>query len=199
MPLRSTLINPGSCCTKFHTWNSLQISTFPRQDVLINLIIFIQCYHEVATAWSFRWNVWRISRVPFTINHNHLENFIFFHVPIITTQHLLTKITTGHRSPTAKVLNVVRKLIPDVRNTHRSFFSKLVWSCDVGQFSVLVSQWVFFSRTETKPSTLFKNSDRQSFMNAKAKVLIFILGSLIISKDCQLFNHVLFIFFEILH
>lgn len=188
MPLRSTLINPGSCCTEFRTWKpvaDIHVSPTTCPNKPDHLLII----HPVPPRGSqFKWNVWRNSRVPFAINCNHLENSFIFQMPVIT-QHLLTKLTTGHRSPTAKVLNVVRKLIPDVRNTF-FFFYKFLWSRDVSQHSVLVSLWVFFSRAETKPSSLFKNSDQQSFVNAKVMVRILILGSLILSRDYQQSNNV---------
>lgn len=149
MPLRSTLINPGSCCTEFRTWKpvaDIHVSPTTCPNKPDHLLII----HPVPPRGSqFKWNVWRNSRVPFAINCNHLENSFIFQMPV-TAQHLLTKLTTGQRSPTAKVLNVVRKLIPDVRNTF-FFFYKFLWSRDVSQHSVLVSLWVFFSRAETKP------------------------------------------------
>lgn len=185
MPLRSTLINPGSCCTEFRTWKpvaDIHVSPTTCPNKPDHLLII----HPVPPRGShLKWNVWRNSRVPFAINCNHLENSFIFQMPVIT-QHLLTKLTTGHRSPTAKVLNVVRKLIPDVRNT-LFFFNKFLWSRDVSQHSVL---WVFFSWTDTKPSSLFKNSDQQSFVNAKVMVRILILCSLIISRDYQQSNNV---------
>lgn len=185
MPLRSTLINPGSCCTEFRTWKpvaDIHVSPTTCPNKPDHLLII----HPVPPRGSqFKWNVWRNSRVPFAINCNHLENSFIFQMPV-TAQHLLTKLTTGHRSPTAKVLNVVRKLIPDVRNTF-FFFYKFLWSRDVSQHSVL---WVFFSWTDTKPSSLFKNSDQQSFVNAKVMVRILILGSLILSRDYQQSNNV---------
>lgn len=185
MPLRSTLINPGSCCTEFRTWKpvaDIHVSPTTCPNKPDHLLII----HPVPPRGSqFKWNVWRNSRVPFAINCNHLENSFIFQMPV-TAQHLLTKLTTGQRSPTAKVLNVVRKLIPDVRNT-LFFFNKFLWSRDVSQHSVL---WVFFSWTDTKPSSLFKNSDQQSFVNAKVMVRILILGSLILSRDYQQSNNV---------
>lgn len=126
MPLRSTLINPGSCCTEFRTWKlvaDIHVSPTTCPNKPDHLLII----HPVPPRGSqLKWNVWRNSRVPFAINCNHLENSFIFQMPVITTQHLLTKLTTGHRSPTAKVLNVVRKRIPDVRNTFFFFLQILV-------------------------------------------------------------------------
>lgn len=116
MPLRSTLINPGSCCTEFRTWKPVADIHVP-PTTCPNKPDHLLIIHPVPPRGShLKWNVWRNSRVPFAINCNHLENSFIFQMPV-TTQHLLTELTTGQRSPTAKVLNVVRKLIPDVRNT----------------------------------------------------------------------------------
>lgn len=78
MPLRSTLINPGSCCTEFRTWKSvadIHVSPTTCPNKPDHLLII----HPVPPRGShLKWNVWRNSRVPFAINCNHLENSFYF-------------------------------------------------------------------------------------------------------------------------
>lgn len=167
MPLRSTLINPGSCCTEFRTWKpvaDIHVSPTTCPNKPDHLLII----HPVPPRGShLKWNVWRNSRVPFAINCNHLENSFYFSDASDNNTTFAHK--TNNWTAFSHGQSVKRGQKTYSRCTKHFFFFLQILVIPWCQSVFCSVSLLFMDRDKT---SIFKNSDQQSFVNAKVMVRI---------------------------